>query len=79
MVFTWMLVKTVTWGEIDTIKWIVETGGVFPMLIIYKHAGLGPSGKEHAAPAGLMRLLPQEFKSFQIGRVYYAQRLFGSR
>ena len=76
MVFTWALVKTVTWGEIDIIKWIVQTGGVFLMLINYKHAGLEPSEMEPAAPAGFMRVLPQEFKLFQMRRVYYAQRLF---
>ena len=75
MVFIRVLVKTVTSGEIDIIKWSVQTGGVFPMLIICKHAGLGPAGKEPVAPAGLTRMLPQEFKLFQIGRVYYAQGL----
>ena len=75
MVFIWLLVKTVTSGEIDIIKWSVQTGGVFPMLIICKHAGLGPAGKEPVAPARFVRMLPQEFKLFQIGRVYYAQGL----
>ena len=75
MVFIWVLVKTVTSGEIDIIKWSVQTGGVFPMLIICKHAGRGPAGKEPVAPAGFMRMLPQEFKLFQMGRVYYAQSL----
>ena len=75
MVFIWEHVKTVTSREMDIIKCSVQTGGVFPMLIICKHAGLGPAGKEPVAPAGFMRMLPQEFKLFRMGRVYYAQGL----
>ena len=75
MVFTRVLVKTVTWAEIDIIKWNVQSGGVSPTPTLWKHAGLGPAGKEHAAPAGIMRMLSQEFKLFQMARDYYS---FGS-